>query len=110
MENKVLTDNECQDLLMQIYGARYFIPKKELYYGKEDLDAIRTHKGCTEAIEKIYGAVNDEAAKDLSEDDNATVSWFDETIPEASDITNLMMAEAVCATAIDKLNKEQGLI
>ena len=57
-------------------------------------------------MEQIYGAVNDEAAKDLSEDDNATVSWFDETIPEADDITNLMMAEAVCATAIYRMEQE----
>lgn len=95
-----LSDKELDDLLVDIYGIKYFIPRKEYYYKKDDLDAIRTYKGYTESIEQIFGAVDDKAAKELSEDDNATVSWFDETIPEASDITNLMMSEAVCANAI----------
>ena len=105
MRKKVLSDKEARDLLVSIYGARFFMPRKKNYYTVDDLDKIRSYKGSTESIEEIYGAVNDEAAKDLSEDKNATVSWFDETIPEASDITNLMMAEAVCATAIYRMKE-----
>lgn len=108
-----LSDKEINDLLddllVDIYGIKYFIPRKEHYYTKYDLDAIRSYKGYTESIEQIFGAVDDKAAKELSEDDNATVSWFDETIPEASDVTNLMMAEAVCANAIDEYNDYKNL-
>ena len=108
MEN--ISNKELDDLLVNIYGVKYFIPKKEYYYTTEDLGAIRDYKGSTDAIKQIYGGVNDEAAKELSEDKNATVSWFDETIPEASDITNLMVAEAVCATALYRMQEYQKLI
>lgn len=100
-----ISDKELDDLLVSIYGAKYFLPKKEFYYTTEELDIIREYKGSTEFIEMIFGAVDDKAAQDLSEDKNATVEWFNQTIPEADDITNLTMAEAVCASAIVRYNK-----
>ena len=100
-----ISDKELDDLLVSIYGAKYFLPKKEFYYTTEELDIIREYKGSTEFIEMIFGAVDDKAAQDLSEDKNATVDWFNQTIPEADDITNLTMAEAVCASAIVRYNK-----
>lgn len=105
-----ISDKELDDLLVSIYGAKYFLPKKEFYYTTDELDIIREYKGSTEAIEQIFGAVNDKAAQDMSEDKNATVEWFNETLPEADDITNLMMAEAVCATAISRYNKYKEAI
>ena len=103
MEN--ISDKEISDLLVDIYGKKFFLPKKEFYYTPDDLDIIREYKGSTEFIEMIFGAVDDKVAQELSEDKNATVEWFNETIPEADDITNLTMAEAVCASAIVRYNK-----
>ena len=100
-----ISKKELDDLLVSIYGIRYFIPKKEFYYTPNDLDIIREYKGSTEFIEQIYGAIDDKAAQERSEDKNATVDWFNKTIPEADDITNLTMAEAVCASAIVRYNK-----
>lgn len=110
MEKKKLTDKELDDILVSMYGIKYFIPSKENYYTLNDLNSIRTHKGSTESIIEVFGAVDDKAAQDLSEDKNATVEWFNETLPEADDITNLTMAEAVCATAISRYNKYKEAI
>lgn len=100
-----ISDKELDDILVSMYGIKYFIPSKENYYTLDDLNTIRTYKDSTESIIEVFGAVDDKAAQDLSEDKNATVEWFNETLPEADDITNLMMAEAVCATAISRYNK-----
>lgn len=87
-------------------GPMTWIPGKEKYYTIEDLNSIRKCKGTTEAIKQIFLNVDDQTAKMLSEDKNATVSWFDESIPEASDITNLMMSEFVCSKAIYNWQQE----
>ena len=110
-----MTDEEVEIIIAKdpSLGPLTWIPTKENYYTLDDLNAIRTYKCSTEAIEQIFGAVDDNAAKKLSEDKNATVEWFNETLPEADDITNLMMAEAVCASAINRWKnelKERNLI
>lgn len=114
-----MTDEEVEIIIAKdpSLGPLTWIPKKERYYtvddSLDDLNAMRAYKGSTKAIEQIFGAVDDNAARKLSEDENATVEWFNETLPEADDITNLMMAEAVCASAINSWEnelKERNLI
>lgn len=110
-----MTDEEVEIIIAKdpSLGPLTWIPRKERYYTLGDLNVMRAYKGSTKAIEQIFGAVDDKAAKKLSEDKNATVEWFNETLPEANDITNLMMAEAVCASAINSWEnelKERNLI
>lgn len=79
-------------------------------YSEEELDIIRNYEGGDESIIQLFGELDDKAAQLLSDNKNATVSWFDETLPEASDVTNKMAARAVCATAIYRWKEKVKLL
>lgn len=100
MEANSLTDEEMFELMKnRDFGLQICVPNKEEYYTFSDLDEIRKYNNTFKWVEEIFGKDYERAARALSEDKNATASWFDETIPEASDITNLMMSEFVCKNA-----------
>ena len=112
MENKY-TDEEIMEMVDKDshIGPWKFLPwDRKLTFSDEALENMRTYKGQTDSFNQLFGGLTDKNAQLWSEDKNASAGWFNQPIPQAEDITNLMMAEALCATAIYHWKKEQGLI
>lgn len=84
------------------------IEREDIQYTEEELNDIRTYKGLTDSYTKLFGEINDENARIWSGKKDVTAKWFDEPIPQASDITNLMEVEMYCSIAIDEWQKENS--
>ena len=107
------TDEEILDMIDKdpSLGPWKFLPwNRELKFTENALENMRTYKGQSDSIIQLFGELSDKNAQLWSEDKKATVDWFNQPMSQAEDITNLMMAEALCATAIYKWKKEQGII